>query len=320
MGHWFRVATETTQTRCPHCRVAFHITHSQLAAAAGKVRCGICLEVFDASENASASGSDQVLPADDVDREDLDRSLTPVPVPVSDPEQEQEQEQEQDLNDKTLVSEIPTDDATHVDPDSALTEADNGQLIDNQQAYHSQQLDDIYKTLPELDLLSTAPPDPDGSGLIRWSVYLLILAAIGLLVIQLLFFTSTDLSRKDGYRPILQIVCGVLGCPISQQRNIKLIATDALVIQSHPTNKSALKVDVVLTNRASFPQAFPGLQLQFENLKGKTVARRKFRPAEYLQGELAEFSVMTPNISYRVRLDILAPDKSAISYALIVTN
>lgn len=309
------MATETTQTRCPHCRVAFHITLPQLVAAGGKVRCGICLDVFDASENAYTPASNQGLPAEDVNQEELDRSLTHDP----DPEQEQ-QEQEQGLSDQILVLEIGTNDAPHVDQDSALTQANSDKLIDNQQSYHYQQLDDIYKTLPEPDLISSAPPEPGGSALIRRSVYLLILVAIGLLVIQLLFYTSADLSRKDGYRPILQIVCGVLGCPITQQRNIKLIATDALVIQSHPTNKSALKVDVVLTNRASFPQAFPGLQIQFEDLKGKTVVRHTFRPAEYLQGELAELSVMTPEISYRIRMNILAPDKSAISYALIVTN
>lgn len=35
-------------TRCPHCKATFEVTESQLSAAGGKVRCGACMEVFDA--------------------------------------------------------------------------------------------------------------------------------------------------------------------------------------------------------------------------------------------------------------------------------
>ena len=35
-------------TRCPHCKSTFEVTESQLSAASGKVRCGACMEVFDA--------------------------------------------------------------------------------------------------------------------------------------------------------------------------------------------------------------------------------------------------------------------------------
>ncbi len=38
-------------TRCPHCQTSFRVTDSQLATARGRVRCGACLEVFNATEN-----------------------------------------------------------------------------------------------------------------------------------------------------------------------------------------------------------------------------------------------------------------------------
>ena len=38
-------------TRCPNCKTAFHIGTAQLDAAGGKVRCGSCLEIFDAKEH-----------------------------------------------------------------------------------------------------------------------------------------------------------------------------------------------------------------------------------------------------------------------------
>ena len=35
-------------TRCPHCKAAFKVSESQLAVAGGRVRCGACMNVFDA--------------------------------------------------------------------------------------------------------------------------------------------------------------------------------------------------------------------------------------------------------------------------------
>jgi len=35
-------------TRCPHCKAAFKVSESQLAVASGRVRCGACMNVFDA--------------------------------------------------------------------------------------------------------------------------------------------------------------------------------------------------------------------------------------------------------------------------------
>lgn len=43
-------------TRCPRCRTLFRVTPVQLQAAAGKVRCGRCTNVFDGYEALSAGG------------------------------------------------------------------------------------------------------------------------------------------------------------------------------------------------------------------------------------------------------------------------
>ena len=38
-------------TQCPYCHTAFHVGLAQLDAAAGRVRCGGCLRVFNAKEH-----------------------------------------------------------------------------------------------------------------------------------------------------------------------------------------------------------------------------------------------------------------------------
>ncbi|EIK53087.1 hypothetical protein YO5_02638 [Stutzerimonas stutzeri TS44] len=41
-------------TQCPHCHTSFRVSHSQLGAARGAVRCGACLEVFNAARQLLA--------------------------------------------------------------------------------------------------------------------------------------------------------------------------------------------------------------------------------------------------------------------------
>lgn len=41
--------------QCPHCQTRFRLSQEQLQAAAGNVRCGACLKVFDASSTAPAA-------------------------------------------------------------------------------------------------------------------------------------------------------------------------------------------------------------------------------------------------------------------------
>jgi len=73
-------------TRCPACGSTFNSRREILAAAAGKVRCGACLKVFEAGENllteaaAEETGEDSVfLGVADKDAVATDR---PAPVPV----------------------------------------------------------------------------------------------------------------------------------------------------------------------------------------------------------------------------------------------
>ncbi len=45
------------QTQCPHCQTRFRVTDEQLGIARGKVRCGNCMEVFNATEHRVTPGS-----------------------------------------------------------------------------------------------------------------------------------------------------------------------------------------------------------------------------------------------------------------------
>lgn len=50
--------TSSLLTRCPHCDTRFRVTDEQLTVANGKVRCGHCMEVFDARAHADSGNDD----------------------------------------------------------------------------------------------------------------------------------------------------------------------------------------------------------------------------------------------------------------------
>lgn len=61
--------TSDLKTRCPHCQTAFRVSRSQLGAAAGMVRCGVCLKAFNAIDHllGEAPPDIQVPPPDTAD-------------------------------------------------------------------------------------------------------------------------------------------------------------------------------------------------------------------------------------------------------------
>ena len=54
-------------TQCPHCDATFKVTEKQLELAAGKVRCGACMQVFQADDNLVVVQSKPRRPVDDAE-------------------------------------------------------------------------------------------------------------------------------------------------------------------------------------------------------------------------------------------------------------
>ena len=57
--------TDSFVTQCPHCQTRFRVSHAQLSVARGVVRCGSCLQVFNAAKQLleQHAGKDVVTPA-----------------------------------------------------------------------------------------------------------------------------------------------------------------------------------------------------------------------------------------------------------------
>ncbi|MCE0908184.1 MULTISPECIES: DUF3426 domain-containing protein [Pseudomonas] len=157
-------------------------------------------------------------------------------------------------------------------------------------------------------------PAPNWGKRLLWG-FLTLLAA-GLLAFQYVWFHFDEMARQDQYRPIFQQICPMVGCQVPTRVDIARIKSSNLVVRSHPDFKGALIVDAIIYNRAPFSQPFPLLELRFADLNGQLIASRRFKPSEYLSGELAGRGDMPSQTPIHIALDILDPGPKAVNYSL----
>jgi hypothetical protein len=110
-------------------------------------------------------------------------------------------------------------------------------------------------------------------------------AGAGALAGQYIAYHFDELARQDQYRPWFQQLCPQIGCTVPSKVDIAKSSSN-LVVRSHPEFNGALVVDAIIYNRAPFSQPFPLLELRFADLNGHLIASRRFKPGEYLSGDL----------------------------------
>ena len=145
---------------------------------------------------------------------------------------------------------------------------------------------------------------------------LLILLALGGLAGQYVYYHFDELARDDRLRPWFDKVCPLLGCSLPPRVDVSLVKSSNLTVRNHPTHPGALTVDAIIYNRATFTQPFPLLELRFEDINGQPLARRSFKPGEYLAGELAGRTDMPPQTPIHISLEIVDPGTHAVNYSL----
>lgn len=106
-------------TQCPHCQTSFRVNHSQLSMARGVVRCGACLQVFNAAQqllNKSAEKEQQpVVAAPAAEPRPIESPAAPEPI-----SQKQWQAAELDLDHLDLDKELARLEELEIQPSKSF--------------------------------------------------------------------------------------------------------------------------------------------------------------------------------------------------------
>lgn len=211
--------------------------------------------------------------------------------------------------------EQPVTPATTLAPDAAEDDLDAGNqaVVDR----HGERLEPAFTPL-RLEMLEEEllQEGPARRRTLSWLWTPLALLALLALPAQYLFYNFDALARDQHSRPVLENICLLVRCELPARVDISRIRSTNLLVRPHPEFPNALAIDVILYNRADFAQPFPVLEMQFADAAGRQLASRRFRPEEYLSGELAGVSLMPSQTPIHVGLNMLDPGEQARSYRL----
>jgi predicted Zn finger-like uncharacterized protein len=332
------------KTRCPHCGAQFKISDEHLDQAQGAVRCGSCLQIFQATDHmigaAPAPAPDQWQYALDMDTEPADHTPPARGEPGD------------DLGELDLSGSFLSLEQGGHDHDEAFSQLDGDREALSGNADESwaeallEDLDDEReppvtapprpaspaRTTPApphddtFDFLNATPAaprhahhePPTARGALSRTLIWMPLALLAALVLvgQYAFFHFDTLARTPQWRPLYAQACEVIGCPLPALSDLRYLRGANLVVRSHPRYRNALMVDALLFNEGQWPQPFPALELTFSDLDGQPVASRRFQPREYLRGDLAALRTLPVDTPVHVALEIVDPGARAVSYHL----
>ena len=151
------------------------------------------------------------------------------------------------------------------------------------------------------------------NGLWALLMVVLLLALAG----QYIYFNFASLSRVAALRPYVEEYCPLIGCEPAPQSDVASIVGTNLVVRSHPYEKNALVIDVIIKNQAKFDQPYPDVQLNFEDINGEPVASRRFAPAEYISDKSIPLDSMPSDTPIHLTLEIEDPGNNAVNYELL---
>ncbi len=116
-----------------------------------------------------------------------------------------------------------------------------------------------------------------------WRLPVILTTLLCLLLGSLYLYRNRDnLHNYPLTRPIMLAGCAVLNCRVPSRVELDSLKLLQRNVYSHPTISNALMINVAFRNDASFEQRYPILIIRLTNRTGRLVARRAFRPSEYL--------------------------------------
>ena len=153
---------------------------------------------------------------------------------------------------------------------------------------------------------------------LKWLPGILLLLCT--LAVQWAYLNLAVFSQDERYRDHILTVCRIAGCRVPDYHHPALLETRDLMIRTHPEAPQALTADVLLRNGGAFRQKFPGLRLDFTDVRGNLVASRVFQPDEYLSGEMQGSRYLLAHTEVRLSLEMVDPGVNALGYQMQVVG
>ncbi len=277
-------------TSCPNCLKQFRIQASQLSAAAGRVKCGVCGYQFSALSRLS----DIPLTMGKFSYESARKSM---PVAGIEPEP---LEPEFDIPGFHGKKEV-------IDKNAQYHEATGEEALLSEFSK-----DMLSEDLPD-ELREEPPAKRSLSATIGWGL------AIALLLVtiaaQLAWFNRDELLlRYPRFELVIGKICERFQCEVLRHKDISSIKLLNRDVRNHPLYEGSLLVNATMVNKSEKIQPFPLIQLALFNTSGEVIGYREFNHEEYLDGSINIQAGMLPESPTHFVLEVSGPTRDAVSF------
>jgi predicted Zn finger-like uncharacterized protein len=297
------------KTCCPDCQTVFRITAEQLAARAGKVRCGHCRKVFNALDGLL----EEPPPAPTVDDARLDGEPLSADLRVEPkiPGRRFSRSFQANAPESVESGRHPPRDTLS---DSVEPEADPAAGLRLPREIgeipgYSPWAEGIMA--PPIEIASEKP----SHRAFWWAAAVLSLVLAG----QAVFHFRSELAvSAPSLRPALEAFSRAVDGPLPLPRHADLVSIEASDLQTDLARGRLLVLNTTLRNTAPYGQAYPSLELTLTDTQDTVIARRIFSPQDYLPTEATAHPAFRANSDIAVRLWFEAVGLGAAGYRLFV--
>jgi predicted Zn finger-like uncharacterized protein len=336
-------------TLCKHCDTRFKVAEEQLESHSGMVRCGNCLQAFDARPSFIP---DQ--PSPQLELPMLDEPITPVEKLPADGQQaaeiagvigateliekiiltEQSASTEktnfdevpppgnegtveigvpETIHDESIHDEITHNDLLNFNQPAAIETHDSAPHIDAELEMQPMTLAEQVAIVQDEDEDGVALPPAHR----RWPWVTASVLLFFVLFAQAVYFFRVELSaRLPGLKPALTAYCQILKCKVPLPQNTNLMGIESSDLEADPAQENQFILTVLLRNRATYAQAFPNLELTLNDTQDRPLARRIFVPKDYLPPVENEKTGLLANHEFSVKLHLGSADLNPSGYRL----
>jgi predicted Zn finger-like uncharacterized protein len=339
-------------TLCPHCSTRFKIDEAQLESHHGMVRCGQCLKAFNARTNFVPEQPNPQLELPILDEQVVPAETGATIEEAATVEQTATLKEETGLTEASQsengkAAEIQSPETAHPEtthpeiahpgatppevapPETAPEETPSTAQTDpapaeqDSETSPTEQPPSDIAVLQPMTLAEQIAIVQEGNGgeplpkNRRW----LWVAASTLLVLvlfaQAAYFFRVDLAaRMPGLKPALTAYCKLLRCSVPLPQKTDLMSIESSDLESDPAHENRVVLNALLRNRAPYAQAFPDLELTLNDTNDKPLARRTFKPKDYLPLTENEQTGLLPNHELSVKLQLGTADLKPTGYRL----
>lgn len=163
------------------------------------------------------------------------------------------------------------------------------------------------------DSILQTPKPSSNHPLLKMGVLVLF---ISLILQSIYLFRSYIAASYPQTRPTLVKLCKSLNCEIPLWRNPELLVIVSSDLQVDPAHTGIIVLTAVVRNDAAFIQDYPNLELTLTDVQSDIVARRIFRPHEYVNKSVDIKAGIAPRDEAAVKLFLDSSKLNATGYKL----